>query len=323
MSATSLPTRRSARSAARRAVAAAGDDGGADLTVAAAGSEALAGSEQPHKRQRKAAAAAAMADAATEAAADEQAAAAASPKRGGKGRRKLAAGGPTREYEEDLWGQGYKLVAGVDEAGRGPLAGPVVAAACIVPAHVEIAGIDDSKKMTAEAREAVYEQLTTHPDVKWAAKTIDAGEIDAINILQAALKAMEGAAAGLPEAPDFLLVDGNRLPKGFDPERARPVVKGDSKVLCIAAASVIAKVTRDRLMEAYHQTWPQYNFAGHKGYCVPEHVEAIRRHGPCPVHRRTFAPIKTWFPQEQQDEGETKAKKGARTSKRGKAAADD
>lgn len=123
MSATSLPTRRSARSAARRAVAAAGDDGGADLTVAAAGSEALAGSEQPHKRQRKAAAAAAMADAATEAAADEQAAAAASPKRGGKGRRKLAAGGPTREYEEDLWGQGYKLVAGVDEAGRGPLAG--------------------------------------------------------------------------------------------------------------------------------------------------------------------------------------------------------
>ncbi|KAL4436728.1 hypothetical protein ABPG75_003867 [Micractinium tetrahymenae] len=337
MSTAALPPRRSARSAARRAAAAAGDDDSTEPAGAPA-AESLASVEQPRKRQRKASAAASAllaSNAAAEAAPEEQAGAAAAKRGGGRGKGKAAAGGPSREYEQELWDQGYRLVAGVDEAGRGPLAGPVVAAACIVPPHVEIAGVDDSKKLTAEAREAIYEQLTTHPDVKWAAKTIDAGEIDTINILQAALKAMEGAAAGLPEAPDFLLVDGNRLPKGFDPERARPVVKGDSKVLCIAAASVIAKVTRDRLMEAYHQTWPQYNFAGHKGYCVPEHVEAIRRHGPCPVHRRTFAPIKTWFPLEPAAEqqgggkggsstsGKGDAKKGRRGGKRGKAAAAD
>ncbi|GAB4823564.1 hypothetical protein N2152v2_010610 [Parachlorella kessleri] len=214
-------------------------------------------------------------------------------------RKRAAVGtaGPSREYEKELWQQGYANVAGIDEAGRGPLAGPVVAAACIVPPHVHIPGIDDSKKLNEGQREEVYAALTSHPDVRWAAQVIEAEEIDRINILQAALKAMEGAAVGLGEgAADFFLVDGNRLPKGFDPERSRPIVKGDSKCHAIAAASIIAKVTRDRLMEGYHQQYPVYSFGQHKGYCVPAHVEAIRKHGPCPIHRRTFAPVKNWFP---------------------------
>lgn len=265
--------------------------------------------EQPRKRQRKAAA---VVDAADEAAPATAAAEEAAPARKAGGKAKAAGGGPSREFERELWQQGYARVAGVDEAGRGPLAGPVVAAACVVPEHVDIAGMDDSKKLSAQQREALYAQLTGHPDVLWAACVVEAEEIDAINILQAALKAMEGAAAGLTAQPDFLLVDGNRLPKGFDPQRSRPIVKGDSKSYCIAAASVIAKVTRDRLMEQHHEHWPQYNFAGHKGYCVPEHVEAIRQHGPCPVHRRTFAPTRLWFPVGQADEGEAGSKAGSK-----------
>lgn len=320
MSTAAAPTRRSTRSAVGLvAGSAAAGDGGAPIPEEATS----ATQEQPRKRQRKAAGAvaASVAAEATEDTGEPAARAGAAEPAAGKRGRKVgakAAGGPTREMEQELWEQGYKLVAGVDEAGRGPLAGPVVAAACVLPAHVMIEGIDDSKKLSAQQREAIYEKLTSHPDVLWAAQTIDAGEIDIINILNAALKAMEGAAAGLSTTPDFVLVDGNRLPKGFDPELARAVVKGDTKCLCIAAASVIAKVTRDRIMEQYHQQWPQYNFAGHKGYCVPEHVEAVRKHGPCPVHRRTFAPIKTWYPLEtaEKEAGGSKPKKGGRPVKK-------
>ncbi|PRW34053.1 Ribonuclease HII [Chlorella sorokiniana] len=309
--------RRASRSLAR---AASGEEAAAAVDAATVELPA----EQPRKRPRRAAAAAAAqvvkAEADAAAGSDAEGEGAAAPAAKGRGRAaKLKALGPTRELEAELWQQGYASVAGVDEAGRGPLAGPVVAAACVVPAHVEISGIDDSKKLSAEQREALYEQLTTHPEVLWAAKVIEASEIDEINILQAAMKAMEGAAAGLRQKPDFLLVDGNRLPKAFDPERARPVVKGDSKSFCIAAASVIAKVTRDRLMLALHKQYPQYNFAGHKGYCVPEHVEAIRQHGPCPQHRRTFAPIKTWYPLEKKaEEGQEAA--GAAAGSKGKKA---
>ncbi|PSC70258.1 ribonuclease HII [Micractinium conductrix] len=325
MSAAAAPARRGSRSAARAAAAgSSGAEPAADPLVVVA-------TEQPRKRPRRAAAAAAAAileaegstDGDTASPAADAGTATAAPQRKGPGRPKQAKLPSTasREFEEELWAQGYKLVAGVDEAGRGPLAGPVVAAACVVPPHVSIVGIDDSKKLSAEQREALYEQLTGHPDILWAAQVVDAGEIDTINILQAALKAMEGAAGALAQRPDFVLVDGNRLPKGLDPERSRTLVKGDSRCFCIAAASVIAKVTRDRIMEQYHEQWPQYNFAGHKGYCVPEHVEAVRKHGPCPVHRRTFAPIKHWFPLEPADGDDDGGKKAGKGAKKAAAAA--
>ena len=140
--------------------------------------------------------------------------------------------------------------------------------------------------------------------------TVDVATIDDINILQATMSAMELAVSGLGAADGdtAILVDGNRLPAGFDPGRSRALVKGDSKSFCIAAASIVAKVTRDRIMLDLHQLYPCYGFAKHKGYGVQAHVEAIRRHGPCPEHRRTFAPVKTWYPLEV-DEAKEEAKK--------------
>jgi len=200
---------------------------------------------------------------------------------------------PTRELEEQLWSKGFKVVAGVDEAGRGPLVGPVVAAACVLTdPHFELDGINDSKKMTEEQREHCYEILVNSQAVAYAWHAIDAKEIDEINILQATLKAMDMAVMKLPVKPDFVLVDGNRIPKAMDPATTEAIVKGDGKSLCIAAASVIAKVERDRMMVQLDKAFPQYGFAQHKGYGVPQHLAAIKKHGPCPHHRRTFAPIK-------------------------------
>ena len=220
-------------------------------------------------------------------------------------------GGPpegiSRYYEKQQWDKGFKSVAGIDEAGRGPLAGPVVAAACIIPPAVHIDGIDDSKKINPEERERLYELITSHPDIIWAVQAVDVTTIDTINILQATMQAMEQAAAGLTLTADYLLVDGNRLPKGFDPETSKAITKGDAKVYAIAAASIIAKVTRDRLMVKLHEQYPQYDFNVHMGYGVPKHVEAIRKHGPCPAHRRSFNPVKSWYPAETEDgnEGDT------------------
>jgi ribonuclease HII len=204
-----------------------------------------------------------------------------------------AAGGSSkRAHEAKWWAQGYRSVAGVDEAGRGPLAGPVVAAAVVCPSDVHIDGVDDSKVLTEEQREAAYALITSHPRVRWAVSVQDHTVIDAVNILQATLRAMEASVSSLPEAPDRVLIDGNRMPPALA-DKAELIVGGDSKSFAIGAASIVAKVTRDRMMLAFHDKWPQYGFADHKGYGVPAHLAALKKHGPCDIHRRSFEPVKS------------------------------
>lgn len=188
-----------------------------------------------------------------------------------------------------LRARGIFLVAGVDEAGRGPLAGPVVAAAVILPTDFPAQEIDDSKKLTARKRERIYERLTAHAEVMWCAAEASAEEVDRLNILRATHLAMARALAGLPEAPQHALIDG--LPVRGLPMPHDAVVGGDGLSLSIAAASVIAKVTRDRIMEELDARFPEYGFVRHKGYGVKEHLAALRNHGPCPIHRRSFAPV--------------------------------
>jgi ribonuclease HII len=185
--------------------------------------------------------------------------------------------------------QGYQRLAGVDEAGRGPLAGPVVAGAVIIRAGDEIPGVRDSKLLTAKQRERLY-QIITSRAVSWGVGIVGPREIEKYNILQATLQAMKAAVMTLDPPPDFLLIDGiNRIPLDI-PQRA--IKKGDGRCACIAAASIVAKVTRDRLMQEYHERYPLYNFARHKGYPTPQHRAAIRRHGCCDIHRRTFKGVK-------------------------------
>jgi ribonuclease HII len=181
------------------------------------------------------------------------------------------------------------LVAGVDEAGRGPLAGPVVAAAVILPEDFALDGLTDSKKVSAPKREKIYAILTATTEILWAVAEASVEEIDRLNILRATHLAMARAVQALPSKPDHALVDG--LPVRGLPVEHTAVVEGDTLSLSIAAASIIAKVTRDRLMVELDTRFPQYGFARHKGYGVREHLEALRNHGPCPAHRRTFAPV--------------------------------
>ncbi|KAL3695649.1 hypothetical protein R1sor_009725 [Riccia sorocarpa] len=204
---------------------------------------------------------------------------------------------PSRDMEAELWGMGFQHIAGVDEAGRGPLAGPVVAAACIIPSSVKIEGIDDSKKINEDKREELYNVITSTPGVSYAVHVVDAATVDEINILQATMQAMSACVQklrsetrGLP-VPDFILVDGNRLPENF-PENSRSVVKGDAICHVIAAASILAKVTRDRLMLSYDLKWPEYGFKANKGYGTSAHISALLKYGPCDIHRRSFAPLK-------------------------------
>ncbi|RLN14902.1 hypothetical protein BBJ28_00015970 [Nothophytophthora sp. Chile5] len=191
----------------------------------------------------------------------------------------------------------YAVVIGVDEAGRGPLAGPVVAAACHVPSDVALVGVQDSKKLSEPQREALFEQLTSDARVAFAVHVSSAQRIDEINILQATLEAMTEAAEAVaarlkqPKNRTLVLVDGNCLPPALSLP-AETVVKGDAKVFSIAAASIIAKVTRDRLMREFDAQFPQYGLAQHKGYPTKAHVAAIAQHGPCAIHRLTFAPLK-------------------------------
>ncbi len=180
------------------------------------------------------------------------------------------------------------LVAGVDEAGRGPLAGPVVAAAVILDDCQPIAGLADSKKLSAARREALYDEIRAKALCCCIAQA-SVEEIDRLNILQATLLAMQRAVAGLRLKPGLVLVDGNRLP--LLEVRAEAIVKGDAKVAAISAASILAKVTRDRGLAQLDRLHPQYGFARHKGYGTPEHLQALRTHGPCPEHRRSFAPV--------------------------------
>lgn len=181
------------------------------------------------------------------------------------------------------------LVAGVDEAGRGPLAGPVVAAAVILDDLNPIQGLADSKKLTALRREKLFDEIRAKALCCSIAQA-SVEEIDQLNILQATMLAMQRAVAGLRLKPVKTLVDGNRLPK-LD-MLAEAIVQGDAKVQAISAASILAKVHRDRLCEEWDERYPQYGFAGHKGYGTAEHMAALREHGPCPLHRSSFAPVR-------------------------------
>lgn len=189
-------------------------------------------------------------------------------------------------FERDAEAQGFAWIAGVDEAGRGPLAGPIVAAAVRLAAPVE--GLNDSKQLTAEQRESLFEILRAgEHDIGVAA--VEAAEIDRIGIQPANYRVMALAVKGMQRTPDHLLVDGFRLPGVSQPQQR--IVKGDSRSLSIAAASIVAKVTRDRIMERLDREYPVYGFGKHKGYATPEHLAAIAGYGPCPEHRRSFAPI--------------------------------
>lgn len=183
---------------------------------------------------------------------------------------------------------GGGLVAGVDEAGRGPLAGPVVAAAVILDDMQSIAGLADSKALTAARRERLFDEIRAKALCCSIAEA-SVEEIDRLNILQATLLAMRRAVQGLRLKPQLALVDGNRLPQLDMPAEA--IVKGDARVAAISAASILAKVTRDRWCAELHAQYPEYGFAGHKGYGTAEHLAALQRHGPCPQHRRSFAPV--------------------------------
>jgi ribonuclease HII len=195
--------------------------------------------------------------------------------------------------ERVLYRKGYRFVAGVDEAGRGPLAGPVVAAAVVLPPDLPLPGVNDSKKLTSVQREKAYADIAGSA-LSVGIGIIDHDEIDRINILRASLKAMDRAVAQLICPVDYILVDGiHPIPAAT----AQMAVKhGDGLSLPIAAASIIAKVIRDRMMDIYHQHYPCYNFAGNKGYGTREHREAIRKYGYCPLHRKTFRGVKEHQP---------------------------
>jgi ribonuclease HII len=204
-----------------------------------------------------------------------------------------------RFFEKLVSNQGYNKIAGIDEAGRGSLAGPVVAAAVIFPKRIEIKGIDDSKKLSPSKRESLYDMIMEKSlDVK-----VGIGEhflIDEVNILQATLLSMKKAVLGLSTRPDFLLIDGNcSIPVNI-PQKA--IVKGDSSCLSIAAASIIAKVTRDRLMVEYGEIYPGYGFSDHKGYGCASHLSAIAQLGPCEIHRKTFRGVREFVKIAKQDQ---------------------
>jgi ribonuclease HII len=189
-------------------------------------------------------------------------------------------------YERELWGKGYKLIAGVDEVGRGPLAGPVVAACVIFPEDINIPGIDDSKKLTSEKREELYWKIKENA-LDFGVGIIQEREIDKLNILRASLKAMQKAISSMKNTPHFLLIDGNQKIPHLDIPQLT-VIKGDTLSLSCGAASIIAKVERDRLMKKLHKKYPQFSFDQNKGYASKEHLEALRIYGPCKVHRRSF-----------------------------------
>lgn len=192
---------------------------------------------------------------------------------------------PTDEYERELWGLGYGSVAGIDEAGRGALAGPVVAGAVILPEGFDVAGVRDSKLIPEPEREKLFEQITGSA-IAWGVGIIDNDRIDTVNILQATFLAMAQAVASLPVPPDIALIDGRDAPDVGVPCRA--MVKGDARCRSIAAASIVAKVTRDRVMRQADRAHPQYGFAQHKGYGTAAHRAAILKCGPSSLHRLSF-----------------------------------
>ena len=193
-------------------------------------------------------------------------------------------------HERTLRKAGVEIIAGIDEAGRGPLAGPVVAAAVILPEKFRHKVLTDSKKLTHEVREELYAELVSRPGVVWGLSVVEHDEIDRINILRATHQAMRRAVAALAVTPHHALIDG--LPVHPFPVPQTALVGGDAASFSIAAASVIAKVTRDRIMSDMDACYPGYNFSQHKGYGTPEHLDRLRLNGPCPIHRRSFLPVR-------------------------------
>jgi ribonuclease HII len=193
------------------------------------------------------------------------------------------------EFEVALWARGVERIAGVDEAGMGPLAGPVVAAAVILPRDLRPRGLDDSKRLDEASRDRLAAEVKAGA-VAWAVGQASVEEVDRLNVYQAGLLAMRRAVEGLAVLPQHLLVDARRVPEVPMPQQG--IVKGDAKSLSIAAASVLAKTTRDALMLEAEARWPGYGFARHKGYGAPEHLAALRRLGACPLHRCSFAPVR-------------------------------
>ncbi len=195
---------------------------------------------------------------------------------------------PDLRHERKLWRAGLEAIAGVDEAGVGPMAGPVVAAAVIFAPGIFIRGVHDSKQLKAEQRELLYREITARA-LAWQVGIAETDEIDRLNIYWATRAAARRALAALGVAPQHVLVDGRAIEGLAHPQTA--IVGGDRKSFCIAAASILAKVTRDRMMEDYEARFPGYGFARHKGYCTAGHVAALRALGPTPIHRRSFAPV--------------------------------
>ncbi len=193
---------------------------------------------------------------------------------------------PDFEIEKAAKKSGFKYICGVDEAGRGPLAGPVCAAAVILPEDTIIEGLNDSKKLSEKKREALFDEICQKA-VSYCVGYGSLEEIEKFNILEATFLAMKRAVEGLSTKADFALIDGNRAPVGLDIP-CETVVKGDAKSCSIAAASILAKVSRDRLLLEYDKKYPQYNFKKHKGYGTKEHTELILKHGPCEIHRLSF-----------------------------------
>ena len=196
---------------------------------------------------------------------------------------------------------GYKFIAGIDEAGRGPLAGNVTAAAVIFLSKFQIPNskfkdINDSKKLSAKKREKAYKLLTRNKKIIWAVASVSEKIIDKINIYRATQLAILKAIKKLKIRPDFIIIDGNEFcNENFDGYEKKFIVKADAKTMSCAAASIIAKVTRDRLMARMHKKYPQYGFDKHKGYGTKKHFSALKKNGPCPLHRKTFEPLKSWF----------------------------
>lgn len=190
-----------------------------------------------------------------------------------------------KETEKRLQKEGYKLIAGVDEAGRGPLAGPVYAAAVILPQDIRLDGINDSKKLSPKKREELFYEITEKA-VCYSVFSVDEKKIDEINILNATHMAMNGAVNSLSKKPDYVIIDGNSI-KGMDISH-ETIVKGDAKSISIASASILAKVARDRYITKMAEFYPEYGFEKHKGYGTKEHTDAILKYGVCPIHRKTF-----------------------------------
>lgn len=190
-----------------------------------------------------------------------------------------------KETEKRLYSAGYRLVAGVDEAGRGPLAGPVYAAAVILPQDVRLDGINDSKKLSPKKRDELFDEIIEKA-VAYSVFSVDEKKIDEINILRATHMAMNGAVNGLSVKPDYVIIDGNSISGMEIPHET--LVKGDAKSISIAAASILAKVSRDRYITKMAEIYPEYHFEKHKGYGTREHIDAILKYGASPIHRKTF-----------------------------------